>query len=114
MRHRAKKHLRGHMDRRRQELRSLALAMILHERIETTNSRARIARSTVEKMITRGKKPGLATMRTLRRDLPLNAVKKVMEVLGPRYQARPGGYTRIIHAGKYKDGTAKVLLEFVK
>ena len=65
-------------------------------------------------MITRGKKGGLAALRLLGRDLPRNAVKKVLEIYAPRFQDRAGGYTRIIHAGRYKDGTAKVFLEFVK
>jgi large subunit ribosomal protein L17 len=114
MRHRNKRHLRGSADRQRKELRALATALVLYERIETTQARARLARTAVEKMITRGKQPGLVTVRHLRRDLPLNAVKKIVEVLGPRYLSRPGGYTRILHNGKFRDGGTKVLLEFVK
>lgn len=114
MRHRAKKHLRGDKDRRRSELRSLAASVILYERIATTKSRARIAKSAVEKMVTRGKKGGLSSIRLLRADLPQNAVRKIMEVYAPRYASRAGGYTRMLHTGKYKDGTAKVILEFVK
>lgn len=114
MRHRAKKHLRGDTDRRRKELRALASALILYERIETTHARAKLARSKVEKMITRGKGQNLNARRLLSRDLPTQAVKKILEVLSPRYQSRGGGYTRILHTGKFKDGTAKVSLELVK
>lgn len=114
MRHRKKRHLRGDQDRRRKELRALCTAVILYERITTTKARARIVKSAVEKMITRGKQGGLTAIRILARDLPLPAVKKVLEVFAPRYQNRAGGYTKILHAGKYKDGTAKVILEFVK
>ena len=114
MRHRKKRHLRGDKDRRRKELRALCTAVILYERITTTKARARITRSAVEKMVTRGKRGGLTATRILTKDLPRNAVKKILEVFAPRYQARNGGYTRIIHAGKYKDGTEKVLLEFIK
>ena len=114
MRHRKKRKLRGDKDRRRKELRALATALILYERIQTTNARAKITKSFVEKIVPRGKKPGLPAIRHLRSDLPSNAVKKVLEVLSPRYQTRPGGYTRMIHSGIYKDGTKKVLLEFVK
>lgn len=113
MRHRKKRHLRGSRDRRRKELRALATALILYERITTTQSRARLTRAGVERLISRGKKPAVSTIRLLRRDLPINATKKIVEVLGPRYASRPGGYTRIIHAGKFKNGTQKVLLEFV-
>ena len=114
MRHRNKRHLRGVRDRRRKELRALAVALLLRERIETTHARARISRSFSEKLITKGKTPGLIALRALNRDLPINAVKKVLEVLGPRYTSLVGGYTRILHAGTYKDGTMKVILELVK
>ncbi|OGE84272.1 MAG: 50S ribosomal protein L17 [Candidatus Doudnabacteria bacterium RIFCSPHIGHO2_01_FULL_49_9] len=114
MRHRKKRHLRGDKDRRRKELRALCAAAVLYERITTTKARAKLTQSAVEKMITRGKKGGLTAIRILAADLPRNAVKKIMEVYAPRYQARAGGYTRIIHVGKYKDGTDKVMLEFVK
>lgn len=114
MRHRKNRHLRGSRDRARKELRVLARSMVLYERMMTTQARARIVRTEVEKMITRGKKPELAAIRALRRDLPMNAVKKIVEVLSPRYKERTGGYTRMIHAGKFKDGTKKVILEFVK
>lgn len=114
MRHRKKRHLRGDRDRQRKELRALATALVLYEEIETTQARARLTKSAVEKMITRGKKPGLQSIRILGRDLPRNAAKKIMEVLSPRYQARAGGYTRLVHVGKFRDGTAKVRLGFVK
>lgn len=114
MRHRSKRKLRGGMDRRRKELRALVKAILLYERIETTHARARITKSAVERMITRGKTGTLAARRALLRDLPQNAVKKVFEVFAPRYQQRKGGYTRILHVGQYKDGTKKVLLELVK
>ena len=114
MRHRKKKHLRGDKDRRRQELRALCASVILYERITTTKARAKLTQSAVEKMITRGKKGGLTAIRLLAADLPRNAVKKIMEVYAPRFKERVGGYTRVIHAGKYKDGTSKVILEFVK
>lgn len=113
MRHRKKRHLRGDKDRRRKELRALATALVLYEKIETTQARARLARSKVERLITRGKKLDLAARRAILRDLPQNATKKIFEVLAPRYQARPGGYSRIIHVGRYKDGTKKVLLELI-
>ena len=114
MRHRNKRHLRGSTDRRRKELRALVMALVLFEKIETTQARARLTRSKVEKIITKGKVANLSTIRFLRRDLPINAVKKITEVLSPRYKVRAGGYTRILKVGTYRDGTKKVLLEFVQ
>lgn len=113
MRHQKKRHLRGDRDRRRHELRALATALVLYEKIETTESRARLARSKVERLITRGKKLDLAARRALLRDLPRNATQKIFEVLAPRYQERHGGYTRIVHLGRFKDGTRRVLLELL-
>lgn len=106
--------MRGSHDRQKNELRALAAALLLYEKIETTESRAKITKGTVEKMISKGKKGGLSNFRLLLRDLPINAVKKTVEVLGPRFMNRPGGYARITHLGKYKDGTKKVILELVK
>lgn len=114
MRHRKKRHLRGSADRQRKEMRALAAALVLYEKITTTQSRANITRSEVEKMITKGKKPGLPSRRLLGRDLPPNAVNKILEVLAPRYSSRPGGYTRILRLGKFRDGTQKVQLELIK
>lgn len=113
MRHRKKKHLRGSAARQRKELRALVSSLVLYEKIETTAARARLVKASTERMITRGKQPGLAARRHLMRDLPTNAVRKILEVLAPRYQSRPGGYCRTVRVGKYKDGTTKALLEFV-
>ena len=114
MRHRKKRHLRGSRDRRRKELRALVKALVLYEAIETTAARAKLTRSAAEKMVSKGKKASLAARRLLLRDLPENAVRKIFEVLSPRYKERRGGYTRVLKIGKYKNGTPKVRLEFVK
>lgn len=106
--------MRGSHDRQKNERRALAASVVLYERVQLTEARAKFIRPVVEKMITRGKRQGLATLRILRQDLPINAVKKLMEVLGPRYKDRPGGYTRIFHIGKFRNGTKKVILELVK
>lgn len=95
-------------------MRALCQAVILHERIETTGARARLTRTAAEKMITRGKTGTLAARRLLLSDLSANAVKKIFEVLAPRYKERHGGYTRILRVGKFKNGTDKVILEMVK
>lgn len=113
MRHRKKRQLKGSHDRQRKTLRALANSLILHEQIETTQARARLTKSKVEKLITKGKKGDLNARRLLLKDLSQNASKKVLEVLSPRFKSRPGGYTRMIKTGINKDGTKKVKLEFV-
>ncbi|MEO8065962.1 MAG: 50S ribosomal protein L17 [Candidatus Doudnabacteria bacterium] len=123
MRHLKKKKIGKGRDHARKLVRSLAASAIVYEKIQTTEARAKIARVLVEKMITKGKSAGggsasggkeLHNKRQIFSALPGNAARKVIEVLGPRYKSRPGGYTRIVRLGKSKDGMPKVLLELVE
>lgn len=115
MRHAIKKtkKLGRGMDHRRKLLRSLASSVMVHEKIETTQSNAKAIRSYVDKMITKGKADTLHAKRQLFAGLSRNAARKVIEVLAPRYKERAGGYTRIIISGKSKDGMNKYLVELV-
>ncbi len=101
-------------DHARKLVRSLAASVIVYEKIQTTEARAKIARSLVEKMITKGKKNDLHNKRQIFAALPANAARKVFEVLSPRFATRTGGYTRIVRLGKAKDGMPKVQLELVE
>ena len=101
------------MDSRRKLLRSLGSAVIVHEKILTSQSNAKAIRSYVDKMITKGKVQTLHSKRQLFADLSKNAARKVAEVLGERYKDRKGGYTRILIAGKTKDGMNQYLVELV-
>ena len=114
MRHLKKKKIGNGRDHARKLVRSIAASVIVYEKIQTTEARAKIVRQLVEKMITKGKKEDLHNKRQIFSALPANAARKVMEVLGPRYKTRVGGYTRIIHLGKSKDGMPKVQLELVE
>jgi large subunit ribosomal protein L17 len=111
-------------DHARKLVRSLAASAIIYEKIQTTEARAKITRSAVEKLITKGKSAmggsasggkdsSLHNKRQIFSELPASAAKKIIEVLGPRYKARQGGYTRIVRLGKFKDGMPKVQLELV-
>jgi large subunit ribosomal protein L17 len=114
MRHLMKKKIGKGRDHARKLVRTLAASAIVYEKIQTTEARAKIARVLVEKMITKGKKEDLHNKRQIFSALPANAARKVIEVLGPRYKTRPGGYTRIIRLGKAKDGMPRVQLELVE
>lgn len=96
-------------------LRGLVSNLVLHESIQTTEARARAIRPIVEKLITKGKKNDLAVRRALKKVLYTdNAVKKVVEVLSPKYKERPGGYTRTIKLGMRQGDAAKMVqIEFV-
>lgn len=103
-------------DQRIAFLRSLAEALILRERILTTEARARSLRPFVEKLVTRGKTGSLAARRDIVSKLGgrEEAAKKVVEDLSPRFKERKGGYTRITKvAKKSADGRRSAVIEFV-
>ena len=96
-------------------LRQLAESLILFEKIKTTKAKAAATRSLVERLITMAKTNTLAARRLLIARLAgKNVVKKLLEVIAPRYQTRPGGYTRTTNLSFRKgDGAAEALIEFV-
>ncbi|MCR4313742.1 MAG: 50S ribosomal protein L17 [Candidatus Uhrbacteria bacterium] len=116
MRHRKKGTILGREKAPREALlRNLAASVILYEKVKTTEAKAKAVKPLVEKAITSGKKPTLASRRKLLSFFYTeHPVKKIFEVLGPRYQNREGGYTRIIKIGARKnDGAEMVLIELV-
>ncbi len=90
-------------------------ALIKHEQITTTLPKAKDLRPIVEKLVTLGKRGDLHARRKAIaeiRDVPM--VKKLFEVIGPRYKERNGGYTRIMKAGfRYGDNAPVAVIEFV-
>ncbi len=102
------------MDHRRKLLRTLASSAILYERIETSYSNARAVKPYIEKLITKAKEDTLHNRRQLLAKLTRNAATKAMEVYGPKYSARKGGYLRLIKLNDPKAGASKAVLEFVE
>ncbi len=101
---------------RRALLSSLVESLVLFEKIKTTKAKAKVTRSLVEKLITKAKKNTLAARRDIAKDLHTeNAVKKLMEVLGPRYAERKGGFTRLtlVSNSRKGDGAEEAIVEFV-
>src|SRR5881227_72196 len=87
-------------EHRRAMFGNMAAALIKHEQIMTTLPKAKELRPIVEKLITLGKRGDLHARRqaiAAMRDVSM--VKKLFEVLGPRYMERQGGYTRVLKAG---------------
>jgi large subunit ribosomal protein L17 len=113
MRHHKKKKFAKGMDHQRKLLRTLASSAILYERIETSYSYARAAKSYVEKAITLSKNNTLQARRLLLSRLTPMAAKKALEVLGPKYKERKGGYTRMIKLNNPRAGASKAVLELV-
>lgn len=100
---------------RRSLLANLAESLILYEKIQTTAAKAKALRPLVEKLITKAKKNTLAARREISKALyTQNAVKKIMEVIGPKYKDRSGGYVRIIKVGNRKgDYSEEAIIELV-
>ena len=102
-------------EHRRAMFANLAAALIKHEQITTTLPKAKDLRPVVEKLVTLGKRGGLHARRQAiaeMRDVAM--VKKLFEVIGPRYKDRNGGYTRIMKAGfRPGDNAAMAVIEFV-
>jgi large subunit ribosomal protein L17 len=100
---------------RKQLFRSLANSFFLHERIKTTEAKAKELRPLVEKMITRAKTSTVANKRILARDLTPKMTKKVFDEIAPKYSDKKGGYTRIIKLGpRISDGAKIVIFELIK
>jgi len=94
---------------------NLAASLIKHEQIVTTLPKAKDLRPVVEKLVTLGKRGDLHARRQAMAKLgDETMVKKLIEVLGPRYKERQGGYTRIMKAGfRYGDAAPVAVIEFV-
>ena len=104
-------------------LRDLATDLIIFERIETTEAKAKELRSVVEKMITLGKRGDLHARRQaaafIRNEVAneesgQSALQKLFSDIAPRYEERQGGYTRIMKMGPRRgDGAPVVVIELV-
>lgn len=116
MRHRKKgKTLDRKVGPRQLLLRNMAASLVLYEKIKTTRAKAQAVRPLVERLVTLGKTNTLYNRRLLQKQLfTENAIKKILEVLGPRYKERKGGYTRMINIKQRQgDGAPVVQVEFV-
>mgnify|MGYP003934946603 FL=1 len=119
---------------RKAMLRDLATDLIINERIETTEARAKELRAVVEKLVTLGKRGDLHARRQAaqfirnevaktmtvsgqdgkEKEKPFYALQKLFDEVAPRYQDRQGGYTRILKMGPRRgDGAPMVIIEFV-
>jgi large subunit ribosomal protein L17 len=102
-------------EHRRALFANMAAALIKHEQIVTTLPKAKDLRPIVEKLVTLGKRGDLHARRQAVAELRDQAmVKKLFDVLGPRYKERSGGYTRVLKAGyRYGDSAPVAVIEFV-
>ncbi|MCC6305525.1 MAG: 50S ribosomal protein L17 [Rhodobacteraceae bacterium] len=94
---------------------NMAGSLIEHEQIRTTLPKAKELRPVVEKLVTLAKRGDLHARRMAAAALKVDGqVKKLFDVLGPRYKARNGGYLRVLKAGfRYGDMAPMAIIEFV-
>ena len=94
---------------------NLLTSLVLHDRIQTTQEKAKAIKGAADKLITKAKKGGPEAYRALAPDVNHNAVEKLVNDLAPRFVSRQGGYTRIIKIKRrLSDNAAMVLLEWTE
>lgn len=102
-------------DQRKALLKTLAVSLVLREKIKTTETKAKELASFLGKKISQGRENNLQTRRFLLKFFPSATVKKIIEEISPRYKDRKGGYTRIIRLGARKsDGAKMAIIELIK
>lgn len=95
-------------------MKSLAYALVVTEKIKTTEAKAKELRPFIEKLITLGKKETQASRRLLESRVGVRAAKKIATTLSPRFKERAGGYTRITKmVRRASDGSPQAIIEFV-
>jgi large subunit ribosomal protein L17 len=112
---RAKRRFNRTVEHRKAMFANMCQALIKHEQIITTLPKAKDLRPVVEKLVTLGKRGDLhARRQAISQIKDVALVRKLFDVLGPRYKERNGGYTRIMKAGfRFGDNAAMAVIEFV-
>jgi large subunit ribosomal protein L17 len=96
-------------------LANLATDLFMHERVTTTEAKAKALRPVAEKLISKARKGDLHARRVVLKTIhDKAAVAKLFEEVAPRYADRPGGYTRIVKLGSRRgDGAEEAIIELV-
>ena len=111
----AGRHLGRNSSQRKALFKGLVTQVFQHERIETTEAKAKAVRMDVEKLITLAKRGDIHARRTVLRTVTdKKVVEKLFDKIGPRYKDRNGGYTRIVKLGpRHGDNAEMVFFELV-
>lgn len=93
---------------------SLLRSLVLHEKIETTEAKAKEIRPLVEKLVTKAKNGTVETRRAIVSKIGREATKKIVDTLANKYKDKKGGYTRITKVmRRMSDGSKMAIIEFV-
>jgi large subunit ribosomal protein L17 len=116
MRHHVKGRKLGRSkDQRTALMKSLVRSLIIHERIGTTEAKAKEMRPVMEKLVSRARVDTVANRRIAAARIgDAAAVKKLFTAIAPRYEGRAGGYTRIVKRVVKADGRKNAYIAFVK
>jgi large subunit ribosomal protein L17 len=100
---------------RKSLFKGLMTSLVMHERIQTTEEKAKAIRGSIEKLVTKAKKKGVNATPQLLPYLNEDAVKRMISDIAPRFANRPGGYTRIVKVGRrFGDDASVVIMEWVE
>lgn len=95
-------------------LNSLARSLVLHQKIETTEPKAKELRPFMEKLVSKGKLGSLVARRAIHVKIGKNATKILVDTLAKKYESRSGGFTRITKMNaRLSDGSPMAIIEFV-
>jgi large subunit ribosomal protein L17 len=109
-----KKQLSRGKNQRNALIKTLAVSLVKHEKITTTEIKAKVLKVFIEKLITKGKDGSLNSLRIIISKVGNATAVKIVKELSPRYKERAGGYTRIIKIKtRLSDGTKMVQISFV-
>lgn len=90
-------------------------SLVLSERIQTTESKAKAIKPEIEKLVTKAKKEGSGARRVLEQSLSRPAFEKIIKEIAPRFSKRQGGYTRILKLGeRLGDDASMAIIEWVE
>jgi large subunit ribosomal protein L17 len=115
-----KKHIFGRkfkrdVDERKALFKGLMSSLVLHEKIETTEEKAKAIKGELDKLVTNAKKDGILARKLMSSKLSPEALEKMIKDIAPRFNKREGGYTRMVRIGKrFGDDATMVLLEWVE
>lgn len=109
------KQLSRDANERKALFKTLASSLVMSERVETTEAKAKTLRPYVEKLVTKAKKRGVASRQFIEPYLSVGATEKMISDLSVRFAKRDGGYTRIIKVGnRFFDNAPVVVMEWVE
>lgn len=109
-----KKQLGRGRNQRNALIKTLAVSLVKHEKITTTETKAKVLRSFIEKLVTKGKAGDLSALRNIASAIGPVSASKIVKVISPKYKTRNGGYTRVIKVKtRLSDGSKMAQIEFI-